>query len=1743
MSGPYRKCYADKGVVAYCRPAGNTDHLFVFGSAAGAPDTFDTVAALVAAWAAARARSVFFCQAFDPDPQSLARALDSLINAGTISGCWGKLVYWREPVFAAGAISRYFPGLDATSNMLVAVGRLALLIEHGQIPSKLDDFVISVSGEDDLALTLPANTILSIDGIKSPSSTLIVALDGGSGFVAGHIGLDIAWDALNEYGTHPLHRIQIAYVAPPAVLPPPGDDPVPCRAWCGKVTDRVSDAAGGLCRVLLDPRDTATAPTWMNGAFNSKLSLFKADVHSRFFAATGHSFLFKGEAGAAARLGFLQDAIDGDQNMFSSGALLFHPEGRFGISSTVPVPGSGAAGTLNISPRDFLAGAAATEFFDLGNDGDITHIEFVGRQPAFFLLNEQETRSTHRCYLDDNKGLVTTSHVRFSKDGATANTGFHSNPAEAPLFEFGTDGDDHLQRRRKPFRTTPMAMPVFPHAGFLDGFDSHDGLVTFETSHLGPYRRNRELGASERPLRQEGLALPPATLGVTPQGILAQVRGDGRYAALYFGNPDSAVTRDDFSLSIVDTGTSLYPDIQQALQASQLFVVMREPTVEAMGVVQLSATLCARNPFQFSIRTQGAAGGGTMMARAIIVKYVKGKSVADLLQDDTQWVCKSALAPKGAAGVADWTPFPDSQPVPDELKRLHDVWLDRDWQGVLALDIPMSNEPSLIRALSPGLVGGKAALRAPYFGINALQATKAHLTADPNAAPQRAGSVFGLIWYEQPKEETPGTQPKYKNPDPPKTDDQEPGGQDGPHSDRAYALIVRTMHIVFENSQIAHFDAKLFIEFNTLFWDKLAETTPNNSTHRLELDGFYEKRGDEDVFSLVSPAPFAVSFPEAAYVKSFTVTRAQLNVISDLAGKLTALIAIDGTLQLGEKLADLPLFNIKQIRLAGFGFEYDFTAGGSDFKFRFKPGGLSADIDFGAQTQGVASLFQLLPLKLKGMSIALGSQLLDLEHDLGFTPIPFGGLGTAFQFGFLMELDFGSLGGLAGDLSGLKFPLLFGWSGGQKPSFAFGIQFPTRQGKGVDIGIQQFIRLQARELNLKPCYDAEHKLALLAIQAVGARIILLGQAWPNADTSFAVFVPATAARKPSWAFGAASGDKWYVGGGYRINLPVKPNPIDIKEVVRDFSDVLTDVGGAQDVCSLARYSESARDDWSIVARYHGEIDIAVAISDPTLYGVAVGFLPFGELDVMYRRVNDQLGLFSLEYCLPGPARTMQIGVASVRLPVFRVEIHTDGGFLLDIGFPWENNFARSCQAEVGIFLGSGGFYLGVTSAAAADLLQFAGGYGYHAPDSTELGKLRALRLGFAARVGIGRSFSIAILEAEASLTIFGGVEGAIAYLPGGDLFHPTLYGLKGYVGLMVDIHATVSFAIIRASAHVLAYADVGLEIRRVLAKNALGEHRIVMLPVTVFGEIGISIGVDVGIHVGCVEITIHLSFNTTWHYSETLSSFKDEGAFPLALGTSSMAMRLAPPAHTWDRAYRYWDAARPLSLFVTVLPCMARAADVGKTGDYVTCAVGTALLPIHQADNGFGDLVRFLVGWVLLPPGTVPGAIDSYSITLGRLNDVQALMGTKDRSFWDGFSDAVLEVARAQFAVGLQTIPDGTATAFAALPLWPDIVFSHAPLRDTSMTGTPSMVGETAGGQPIAAPDAAFADYCRSLISGTLPEIRRLLEEGHVRPDGSVQPPATLSRSDITRSLTWAELWQALFEALPPANGATRTQA
>lgn len=1724
MPATYQKIYSKDGFVGYVRAGGPSDHAFLWPAATGAV-IFNSLADLLVKFDPSQG-TVLFCPRFDLT--TIEAAIDALIGSPAMGPCRGKLAYWRDQPFTGkDAPFNAFP--DGTG-LPVMIGDILLSLDLGTAPNNLSDFTLATDRTGNNLTLSRGDAQWSIDSAAG-GHTLIVALDQAPGFVAGGVGLSLAWPAADAQ--HPLARAGFVYTAAPA--PDPDGDPAACRVWTASLSDSVIPSAGtgSSCRVHLDPRDGGDNPHWLNQEMNSSLHFGDAEIHSSFHTARGDRFALIATPNAATRLGFVYDRMLPDQSLDSSHMqTVFHPEGMFELRR---LGGQDPNPALNIGARDLVAGSAATEFFDLNT---ATHVEFVKRQPCFFIDGEGGS-ATKRKLLDDKKGVAITSHLRFAAASAanpptTVPVDLHSQPAEAVLFIAGT-ATDPLLRRRQALGQVLDAAPIFPRAGYTPTSPAADqDILHYDATHLSQFRRNNA-NQAQRPAAVEDAAT--GQLAITPQGILAQTDANGRYTRLYFGNPDSQNPKVDFSIGICPSDVNLFADIQNALAGNHLFMVLNKPSAATLKTISPAATLFAHG-FQFSVGPDGsgdqsspcakAASSAPMNASVVIVKFFTGKSIDMLIQDPSQWACQTDLAPTGNAGIRALTGLDD--PIPpntaDYLGNLRALWSDPNWQGILVLDLAVPLMPSVLEALRPGLPQ-TVALRANHFGLNVVPARQSDVKG--TTPPQRPGSAFGLIRYVRGGQKV----------EPPGTADHEPGAATAPP--RLYGFELESLNVAFQNSEISTFNAKLFVKFDHLFWDRV---TPNDGTQKsLELDGNYESRTlpggrRQDVFSLVSPNQMEVDFPDPSLLKTLTITRAQLNVQSFSAGtSLSANIDIDGMLILKERLASCPLFTVKSIRLSSFGFAFDYDYATKAFKFGFNAPRISADIDFSQAEGQLMSMLNFLPVKLKGMSIAL-SDLLDIGT-LGFSPISLPGLPTTptkFHFGFLMDLDLGSLGQLAGDLGGLRLPLLLGWRGGSDPTaprMAFGIQFPTFNGK-IDIGIQQFIRLQADSFNLQPCLDAARNITAFAIQAVHAQVVLLGKSFPQQDVSFAIFVPVASNRKMSWALGL-QGDPWYVGGGYRITIDGSA-ATDTKDVVAKFKALLNGDAGSK-ICSLLSLANPSNESWSIAADYSGDsFDAAIAVADPGMYGINLGIDGF-DLDLLYRRVAGQLGIFSVEFTLPGPLRTMQFGAATIRLPVFRLEIHTDGGFLADFGYPWNNNFSRSAQVEVAIFLGSGGFYYGVTSALASDLLRFSGGYGFLPPDDNALAQFKhTVRVGFAARVGIGRSFTIGILNAEASITIFGGIEGALAYKPGEtSLFSPTIYAIRGFVGLMLDISATVDFAIIQASAHILAYADVGLELRRVLAKRANGKHCVIGLPLVVFADVGLSISIAVRIHIGCFDITIYLSFSATWHFEETLGGLSDGGdiSFPNLLADAELALAGAldpapwPPAapFAWPVAYRYWDTPQPMNIYTAVLPCMGDSADFGQAGGKRPCVVGTMMLRVTPDASCFGDLVRLLSGWVLLngqKPSTDP------AIQLGVLLDLQTWMKTE--IFWAGFPDALKQLIGAQFTTSVLSLKDVPKTEpLAVIPLWPGYSFSYLLPAGGRTTGTPANVTEhmaklDANQQVVpndvvmGADAASFSEYCRHLITSAVAEMIPM-----------VRGTAGESVNDRSKSLKWSEIWTKMF--------------
>jgi hypothetical protein len=1711
----YQKVFGKNGILAYGKASGTVDHLFTWAGDSG-PDGFDSLAALVDAWNHApkpagkpSQKAMLFCQSFDA--RSLPTDLDQFTRpSGGIELCWGTCAYWADAVFAPSPPKIVIPD-PSGSSAIVVTGDTGILLESDTVPTSLDDFTASADASN-LALLLGGSTSTSwsVDDVVATGG-LAIDLSPVKGFVAGAVGIGIDW-AKAPSDPHPVKRVAYSYIAPPANKP--GEEPVRAKIWSSQFAELVdaSSGAGASCRAYFDPRDNSTDSPWVIGVgpqkeFNSRLLFGTAVVHTSLYAADGSRFLLtaKNDDSAAARLGFVFDMIDANGKMTSRGGATFHPEGLFAIARSPSV--SEAAPVAASFASDLVAGSAPTEFFDVSG---ASHIEFV-KGPAFFVADSQGATFPPKL-LDDRDGLVRTAHLRFSNAGAASETPFHSQPSEAALFEDGGQSLGYLRRRRRPIGNAQVPLPVFPFPGYAPTGDAtYREIVDLDTTHLASYRRSHTSKPAALAAVAPKDAGGPPELAVTPQGLLAELAPDGSYAALYLGNPDSLNERDEFCITIANPANALYEQVQHALTSNQLFMVFKDTPADVLKVISPSVAIYARD-FAFSVGPDELAAPTTKLrASVMLVKFFSGRSLDDLVKVPQAWALPQALAPSGNAGIKDLTglgPAPSASTKP-ELKHLESIWFDAAWQGILLLDLPIDVMPNALESLRPGIAAGKK-LRTHHFGLNAVAAKKTDLSTP---RPRRLGSAFGLIDYElQPADHV----------SPPATADAEPGSTG--NGGRSYSFVVQSLQIAFENSQISSLGAQLNVTFSHLFWDKLSG--PDGADPTVKLYGSYDRRvtpdgKQQDVFSFVTRDPLVAKFSDSM-LSTITFSKAQLSVTaaerdaSDKLVSLTALVSIDATLKFNESIEKFPLFSVKEIRVSSFGFKFDYQPkpdpAPATFDFGFFANGISAEINFTADA--LQSLLSFLPVKMKGMAVAI-DQLIDLS-DLHFQPLQLdANFGSKLQFGFLMELDFGALGQLSGAASGLRVPFLLGWAG---KKLVCGIQFPGVDGK-FDVGIQQFIRLQADALNLVRCNDAQTgQLTAIGIQAVNARVVMLGHRLPEGDLAVAIFIPLSSGRKPSWAFGLKNGP-WYVGGGHRVDIAGSGGDT-FQGVIDSYQAALQGIDKNKSICDLIKSvpTNPGSEDWAVAAEYSGDFVVGVLVADPKLYGIRVKLPVVGDIDILYRRVDGQLGIFSLQYILPGLVRTIEVGVASIRLPGFRVEVETNGGWLLDVGYPRNNDYSVSCQVEVGIFVGAGGFYYGKTSALSADLLHFDGGYGYLPPDPSQLVQFDALRFGFAARVGIGRSFTIGILSGDASLTLFGGLEGVAGYLKRESVADPKLFALRGFFGLMLDVQCSVDFPLIRATARILAYAEVGLEIRRVLAKDSSGVHQLLTLPLTIFAEIGITVTATVRIHVGCVSVSISLSFSAVWHYEETIGGLSHT-PFQLPAPQTARIAAIGPAASAppWSTVYRYWSAPRELDVYVTVLPCLAATDDVQlPPGSCKECAVGTMLLSALETDasaSALGDLTRFLLGWVLIPPDKASGNPNDYDAIDVNLDTVAALIVQMkpDGPFWNGFAAALLTVVPAQFAPTWKLLSPNQDEPFAVIPPWPGSSFTNK----TSGAAAPVALATTVtkDSMAIRSGDCAFVDYCQHALISTLSEVNLMLRD--IDPS---QP----------RSRKWSEIWSSM---------------
>ncbi len=295
------------------------------------------------------------------------------------------------------------------------------------------------------------------------------------------------------------------------------------------------------------------------------------------------------------------------------------------------------------------------------------------------------------------------------------------------------------------------------------------------------------------------------------------------------------------------------------------------------------------------------------------------------------------------------------------------------------------------------------------------------------------------------------------------------------------------------------------------------------------------------------------------------------------------------------------------------------------------------------------------------------------------------------------------------------------------------------------------------------------------------------------------------------------------------------------------------------------------------------IDFMIVFNDPDIYGLRLALsgdkmkvLAGLAIDILYKKITDDVGCYQIEFTLPSFLRNLDFGAVSVTLPSIGLQVYTNGDFLVDFGFPYNMDFSNSFTAQAIILgvpvLGSGGFYFGKLSSATARNM----------PVTTKGLFNPVIVLGLGAQIGLGRTIDKGILKAGFSITFFGIIEGVLAAwraysgTASSDASVQSDYYFKisGTFGIIGKLFGSIDFAIIKA--------DVSLTVQ-VYVRIVYEFYR--QIPLTLSASVQIS-------------VTIKIDF---WLFSIDISlSFAASITEQLTIGQNALA--------PWD------DATRPLTM-------------------------------------------------------------------------------------------------------------------------------------------------------------------------------------------------------------------------------------
>lgn len=267
-------------------------------------------------------------------------------------------------------------------------------------------------------------------------------------------------------------------------------------------------------------------------------------------------------------------------------------------------------------------------------------------------------------------------------------------------------------------------------------------------------------------------------------------------------------------------------------------------------------------------------------------------------------------------------------------------------------------------------------------------------------------------------------------------------------------------------------------------------------------------------------------------------------------------------------------------------------------------------------------------------------------------------------------------------------------------------------------------------------------------------------------------------------------------------------------------------------------------------------NLGIVFFDPDVYGLAIyvsgpkaKVFQGLKFEILYKKVTDTVGVYQIYLKLPDSIRQIDFGSVSVTLPSIRVYIYTNGDFKVDFGFPLNDNYSESFGLQMLPFVGAGGFYFGVLSAATATTV----------PKTTKGNFSPVIVFGIGLRVGIGKEINKGIMKAGLSLTVQGIIEGTFAQYNAFDGSNEDVmyYYILGKIAIVGHLYGAINFAIISAELDIRLYISA-----RIVLETAE--------PILLTFEAGVSVSLKVKINLGIFSFSVSLSFSATVRESFTI---------------------------------------------------------------------------------------------------------------------------------------------------------------------------------------------------------------------------------------------------------------------------------